>query len=159
MESLKRKLPVYYENTIFAESKLFLNIVKYLSQLMRNVSPQSGSLQCCPSGQAYQPAVETAVYIRLDVFVVEWDGQWAVLLNEFYLPKVSIIGYNERLLRETDEQETKAYLAQKLQQTKWLLEQRGSTLRHRAEMVLVAQQIILKLIQEEGPQYPPVTRP
>lgn len=91
--------------------------------------------------------------------MVERDGQWAVLLNEFYLPKVSIIGYNERLLRETDEQETKAYLAQKLQQAKWLLEQRGSTLRHRAEMVLVAQQIILKLIQEEGPQYPPVTRP
>lgn len=37
------------------------------------------------------------------------------------LPKVSINGYYERLLRETDEQETKTYLPQNLQQAKWLL--------------------------------------
>lgn len=93
-------------------------------------------------GQAFQPAPKTAVYVRPDVFVVEQEGQWTVLLNEFYLPKVSINSYYEQLLRETDEQETKAYLTQKLQQAKWLLnslERRGSTLRRCAEAVLAAQ--------------------
>lgn len=93
-------------------------------------------------GQAFQPSAETAAYVRPDVFVVEQDGQWTVLLNEFYLPKVSINGYYERLLKETDEQETKIYLTQKLQQAKWLLsslDRRGATLRRCAEAVLAAQ--------------------
>ena len=92
-------------------------------------------------GQAFQPA-EPAVYVRPDVFVLEEDGEWKVILNEYYLPRVSISGYYTRLLKESDEQETREYLRQKMQQAKWLLnslERRGSTLRRCAEAVLEAQ--------------------
>ena len=92
-------------------------------------------------GRAYQPS-EPAVYVRPDIFVLEEDGQWKVVLNEYYLPRVSISSYYARLLRESDEQETKEYLRQKMQQAKWLLnslERRGSTLRRCAEAVLEAQ--------------------
>ena len=92
-------------------------------------------------GQAFQ-AAEPTVYVRPDVFIVELDGELQVVLNDYYLPHVSISGYYTRLLKESDEKETKAYLQQKMQQAKWLLnslERRGSALRLCAEAILEAQ--------------------
>ena len=65
-----------------------------------------------------------------------------MILNEYYLPRVSVNDYYLRLLKSSDEKETKDYLRQKLRQAKWLLEsleRRGSTLRRCAEAVLEAQ--------------------
>ena len=92
-------------------------------------------------GQAFQPS-EPTVYVRPDIFVLEEDGIWQVVLNEYYLPRVSISNYYERLLKESDEKETRDYLRQKMQQAKWLLnslERRGGTLRRCAEAILEAQ--------------------
>lgn len=92
-------------------------------------------------GRAFQPA-EPTVYVRPDVFVVELDGRLQVVLNEYYLPRVTISDYYARLLKESDEKETRAYLQQKMQQAKWLLsslERRGGTLRRCAQAVLDSQ--------------------
>ena len=74
--------------------------------------------------------------------LLELDGQLQAVLNEYYLPRVSISDYYARLLKESDEQETREYLRQKMQQAKWLLnslERRGSTLRACADAILEAQ--------------------
>jgi len=92
-------------------------------------------------GRAFLPA-EPTVYVRPDVFIVEEDGEFHIILNEYYLPRVSVSSYYTRLLKESDEKETRAYLRQKMQQAKWLLEslnRRGSTLRRCTEAVLDAQ--------------------
>ena len=92
-------------------------------------------------GQAFQ-IEETTSYVRPDIFIVELDGELCVVMNEYYLPRVSISDYYSRLLKQSGEQETKEYLQQKMQQAKWLmsgLERRGSTLRACAEAVLDAQ--------------------
>lgn len=92
-------------------------------------------------GRAFQSA-EPAAYVRPDVFVAEIEGEWRVILNEYYLPRVSVNDYYLRLLKSSDEKETRDYLRQKLQQAKWLLsslERRGGTLRRCAEAVLEAQ--------------------
>ena len=92
-------------------------------------------------GRAFQPA-EPAAYVRPDVFVAELEGEWKVVLNEYYLPRVSVNNYYLRLMKSSEEKETKDYLRQKLQQAKWLLsslERRGGTLRLCAEAVLEAQ--------------------
>ena len=92
-------------------------------------------------GRAFQPA-EPTVYIRPDIFIVELEGEWKAILNEYYLPHVSISDYYTRLLKESAEKETKEYLQQKMQQAKWLLnslERRGSTLRSCADAILEAQ--------------------
>lgn len=92
-------------------------------------------------GRAFQPQ-EPTVYVRPDIFIVELDGKLQVVLNEYYLPRVSISDYYTRLLKESDEKETKDYLQQKMQQAKWLLnslERRGSTLRSCADAILEAQ--------------------
>ena len=92
-------------------------------------------------GRAFQPA-EPTVYVRPDVFIVELDGELRAVLNEYYLPQISVSDYYVRLLRESDEPETREYLRQKLQQAKWLLnslERRGGTLRQCADAILEAQ--------------------
>ena len=92
-------------------------------------------------GRAFQTA-EPTIYVRPDVFIAQLEGEWKVILNEYYLPRVSVNDYYLRLLKSSDEKETKDYLRQKLQQAKWLLdslERRGSTLRLCAEAVLEAQ--------------------
>lgn len=92
-------------------------------------------------GRAFQSA-EPTVYVRPDVFVAQLEGEWKVILNEYYLPRVSVNDYYLRLLKSSDEKETKDYLRQKLRQAKWLLEsleRRGSTLRRCAEAALEAQ--------------------
>lgn len=92
-------------------------------------------------GRAFEPA-EPAVYVRPDVFVAELEGELRVILNEYYLPRVSVNDYYVRLMKESDEKETRDYLRQKLQQAKWLLgslERRGGTLRRCAEAILEAQ--------------------
>lgn len=92
-------------------------------------------------GRAFQPA-EPAEYIRPDVFVVEEDGDLRVVLNDYYLPKITVSGYYTRLFKESGDQETKDYLRQKIQQAKWLLDsldRRGKTLRRCAEAILAAQ--------------------
>ena len=92
-------------------------------------------------GRAFQPA-EPTVYVRPDVFIVELDGELRAVLNEYYLPQISVSDYYVRLLRESDEPETRDYLRQKLQQAKWLLnslERRGGTLRRCADAILEAQ--------------------
>ncbi|WP_298035364.1 RNA polymerase factor sigma-54 [uncultured Dysosmobacter sp.] len=92
-------------------------------------------------GQAFQPA-EPTVYVRPDIFIVELDGKLQAVLNEYYLPRVSVSTYYAKLLKESDEKETRAYLQQKMQQAKWLLnslERRGTTLRRCANAILEAQ--------------------
>ena len=73
------------------------------------------------------------------MFIAELDGRLQVILNDFYLPRVSISPYYARLLKESDEPETRAYLREKMQQARWLLnslERRGGTLRQCAEAIL-----------------------
>ncbi len=92
-------------------------------------------------GQSFQPA-EPTVYVRPDIFIVELDGQLQALLNEYYLPRVSISDYYARLLKQSGEKETQDYLREKMQQAKWLLnslERRGSTLQQCAKAILQAQ--------------------
>ena len=92
-------------------------------------------------GRAFSPE-EPTVYVRPDIFIAELDGELKVLLNEYYLPRVSVSTYYARLLQESTDKETRDYLRQKMQQAKWLLnslERRGSTLRRCAEAILEAQ--------------------
>lgn len=92
-------------------------------------------------GRSFQPE-EPTVYVRPDVFVVELEGEFQVLLNEYYLPHVSVSPYYAALAKDSDDPEARTYLKEKLRQTKWLLEsleRRGGTLRRCAQAILDAQ--------------------
>ena len=106
--------------------------------------PGGGKADLCPGSlpRPLLPAGGATLYVRPDLFIAELDGKLQVILNDYYLPRVSISQYYVRLLKESDEPETRAYLQQKMQQAKWLLnslERRGSTLRQCAEAILETQ--------------------
>lgn len=66
-----------------------------------------------------------------------------MVLNEFYLPKVSVSSYYSDMSRSVEDQEARAYLKDKLRQAAWLLdslERRGNTLQRCAQAILNAQQ-------------------
>ena len=89
-------------------------------------------------GQLY--ATESrSEYVRPDVFVAEIDGQWQVILNDSYLPKIFISDYYMHMMKKSADSETKEYLRQKLQQARALLKnlsRRSQTLRLCSEMIL-----------------------
>ena len=117
---------------------------------IREAERRIASLDPRPGGM-FAPA-EPVVYVRPDVFIVEMDGALQVVLNEYYLPKVRISSYYATLLKTSDDPETHAYLTQKLQQAKTLLnslERRGSTLQRCAEAVLEAQRAFFEGVSKE----------
>ncbi len=93
-------------------------------------------------GRAFQ-SEETTLYVRPDLFIAELDGTLQVILNEYYLPRVSVSDYYIRLLKTEQEPETREYLRQKLLQARGLLnglERRNTTLQRCAEAILSVQQ-------------------
>lgn len=104
---------------------------------VRAAEKQIAALEPHP-GQAFQTREET-VYIRPDVFVAEIDGVWQAVVNEYYLPRLTVSVYYQKLLEQTEDAETAAYLRQKLRHAQTLLHslsQRGSTLRRCAEVAV-----------------------
>lgn len=88
------------------------------------------------------PPVEPTAYVRPDIFIVELDGKLRAILNEYCLPRVSVSEYYMRLLKETDERETRQYLQEKMRQAQWLmngLRRRHSTLQQCADAILKSQ--------------------
>ena len=109
-------------------------------EAVRSAAEEIAALEPRP-GQAFQ-AEEEARYVRPDVFVAEIDGQWQILLNDYYLPRFQISSYYTRLLEESEDRETRTYLKEKMRQAQWVLEgleRRGTTLRRCAQAVLEAQ--------------------
>lgn len=118
---------------ICRELGITVDVIQSAEKIIAGLAPHPG--------RAFLPAEPTA-YIRPDVFIVEHDGDLQVVLNEYYLPRVSVSPYYAKLLKESDEQETRTYLRQKVQQAKWLLDsldRRGVTLRRCAEAILSVQ--------------------
>lgn len=107
--------------------------VRCAAALIRSLSPHPGR------GETAQPTPPE--YIIPDVFVVEQHGELQIVLNDFYVPHMRINSYYATLLAETEEQETREFLRQKMQQAQWLLthmEQRRKTLLRCAQLIAEA---------------------
>lgn len=107
---------------------------------VRRAEERIASLEPHP-GRAFRTE-EEVLYVRPDVFIVEVEGELKVVLNEYYLPRITISDYYARLLRESPEKETREYLKEKMQQARGVingLERRGGTVRRCAERVLEVQ--------------------
>ena len=136
--------------------KRYNRICQELGLSMKEVltaKEQIASLDPHP-GRVFQ-AAEPPVFVRPDIFVLELDGELRAVLNEYYLPRISINSYYAQLLKESDERETRNYLQQKMQQAKWLLHslsRRGATLQRCADAILDAQRpFFLGQTQELAP--------
>ena len=89
-----------------------------------------------------------------DVYVVKYEGEWVVLLNEDGLPRLRISPYYRRLLSHSGEDSgtTKTYLEEKLKGAQWIIrsiDQRNKTIVKVVTSLVKFQEAFL----EKGIQY------
>lgn len=89
-----------------------------------------------------------------DVYVVKYEGEWVVLLNEDGLPRLRVSPYYRRLLSHSGEDvgKTKTYLEEKLKGAQWIIrsiDQRNKTIVKVVTSLVKFQEAFL----EKGVQY------
>ena len=92
-------------------------------------------------------ARENLTYINPDIFVVSFHDHFELLTNDYFFPKLHLSGYYKDLMGETEDQEVKEYLTDKVRQAKWVvrsIEQRRSTLMSCAECILDTQEAFFR---------------
>ena len=95
------------------------------------------ALEPNPCGD-FAPEEDTA-YLQPDIVILPVDGKLTALVADWLIPHLSVSGSYRTLLKEADNPETVAYLRQKRQQAKWLIDnvqRRGETLQRCADAIL-----------------------
>ena len=95
---------------------------------------------------------ELNLYVRPDVLVLREGDSLQVLINDYYLPRLSLSKTYAQLYESSEDEEVHAYLQKKIQQAKWLMDslaRRGNTLRRCVETILELQRPFFLGTQEE----------
>ena len=85
---------------------------------------------------------ESIRYIQPDVTVVKFEDHFEILVNDMYLPKISVNSNYLELLQNNPSPEVTAYLQDKLERLQWLnqcIENRSSTLMRVTKEILTLQ--------------------
>lgn len=115
--------------------------------LIRSLEPRPGA--------KFAP-YERPAYITPDIILVSLSGQTELLLNDRFLPTLNINSYYARLMKESGDDHVKDYLADKVNQAKWMIramEQRRKTLLACTECIVNAQEDFFR----QGGQLKPLT--
>ena len=127
---IKNILENYYEaftNKNFEKIIRELNIEKkQLSNVYNNVE----SLNPIP-GAGFSKNKDNTEYIIPDFSISSKDGNIDIKLNKVRRRKINVSSYYQKILDETNDEKTKDFLKQKLEQAKWFiesLEKRNETL-------------------------------
>lgn len=95
---------------------------------------------------------ELNLYVRPDVLVLREGDSLQVLINDYYLPRLSLSKTYAQFYESSEDEEVHAYLQKKIQQAKWLMDslaRRGNTLRRCVETILELQRPFFLGTQEE----------
>ena len=125
-----------------ARLSVSLEEVRQAEALIRELDPRPGAIFDQP---------EQIQYILPDVFVEQAEGQLVARLRGRDRPPFQISGYYRQLLRQSEDREVREYLTGKVRQAEgvlWALEQRDSTLRRCAQVIVDRQAAFFR----EGPQ-------
>ena len=103
-------------------------------RVIRGLNPKPGSGFCTG---------ESTTYIVPDIVVAKFEDHFELVINDRYLPKVTVNSYYASLLKSTEDGEVKEYLMEKVHQVQWVLrsmEQRRNTLLCCAQAILAIQE-------------------
>ncbi|RNA68046.1 RNA polymerase sigma-54 factor [Alteribacter keqinensis] len=115
--------------------------IQTIADLIQTLNPRPGAV--------FQD--EPAKYVTPDITVKKIEGRYKVMLNDQYLPKVSLNRQYEKMLKENNEELT-GYLKQKHEQLQWIIKsiaQRQQTLKNVTEAIIKHQEAFL----DHGPGY------
>lgn len=106
--------------------------VRRAANTIRKLNPRPG---------AAFAAKEHTDYITPDIIVTTFPNRFELALNEHFSPSLKVSSYYVRLLKQSDDEDVKNYLAEKVQQAKWMIkaiDQRRSTLLSCAGIIVEA---------------------
>lgn len=115
------------------------NEVRDACDLIRSLNPKPGS------GFAGR---EQLNYITPELYVETFPTHFELTANDDFIPSLKISSYYTSLMKETQDEEVKEYLSEKVRQAKWVIksiEQRRSTLLSCAECILKTQEAFFRL--------------
>lgn len=122
-------------NSIARTLKVSQQEVRRSLEEIRTLDPRPGC--------AFAP-VERTVYVIPDVIVVPGSGGLELISNDTTLPRLNISGYYTRMLGESDSEEVREYLTEKVRQAKWAV----GAIQQRKETLLLCVQAIVRLQQD-----------
>lgn len=99
--------------------------------LIRTLNPLPGS----GFGNRRRP-----VYIIPDLFLVSFQDHFELLTNDYYFPSIKISKFYNDLYRGTKDKEVKAYLTDKLKQSRWVIK----SIEQRKSMILKCAEVIVR---------------
>lgn len=102
----------YFE---WLSAKRYQQIAKELKCTLKQIEKAVSviqSLEPCPVSKFDSP--EPTNYLSPDVFVIVEDGDYEIVFNDIYQPEISINPYYMKMMKETDDQETKNYLRERI---------------------------------------------
>lgn len=121
-------------NLIAKELAVDVEAVRRACDRIRGLNPKPGA------GFA---AREQVNYVTPDLFVETFPDHFELTANDCFFPTLKLSSYYQGLMGETEDEEVKGYLTDKLRQAKWVvrsIEQRRSTLVNCAECILKRQE-------------------
>lgn len=125
----KGKIPIIAESLVasYGEIQAAIDYIKKLD-------PKPG----LSVGEQGRPS-----YIYPDITVIDVAGEWIIMVNDSYSPRLRVNPFYHRLLKAAQTDETKKFLKDKFNSALWLLkalEQRRSTLHRITEFIIEYQQ-------------------
>ena len=119
------------------------HIAKQEKTTLEEVMTAVQEIRCCqPKPGSGFTGEGTVGYVIPDVFVEQKEGELVVSVNGGAIPQLNISHAYVKMLREGADEETKEYIAEKLQQAEWALQcisRRESTLQQAAEYIVSRQ--------------------
>lgn len=136
------------------QKKRYANIAKALSIPIEDVYESVRVIEGLEPKPGRPYFSDSNTIIIPDVYVIKYEGEWVVLLNEDGLPRLRISSYYRRLMNNPaeDRDSTKAYLDEKLRGAQWIIrsiDQRNKTIVKVVTSLVKFQEAFL----EKGIQY------
>ncbi|MBR5468807.1 MAG: RNA polymerase factor sigma-54 [Firmicutes bacterium] len=78
-------------------------------------------------------------YITPDALIHEKDGAFEIILNDHYMPGISISSFYKTIVKDSDDTEAKNYINEKIRQAEWIMKcisKRNSTLKNTIEVIV-----------------------
>jgi len=78
-------------------------------------------------------------YITPDALIKEKNGTFEIILNDHYMPGISISSFYKTVVRNSDDAEAKNYVNEKIRQAEWIMKcisRRSSTLKNTIEIIV-----------------------
>ena len=128
---------------IAKELGLSIDKVRDANKIIRSLNPRPGS------GFGFKRGTQ---YLTADIIIVKFSDYYEVILNDYFMPKITISNVYQDILKHNNEKDVQQYISGKIKEADWIINcisQRNSTLLKVTSMIVKQQ----KKFFDNGPKF------